>query len=122
MGDAAIAWRERSAPPLTPRQKGALLTTAVLANNAPDLDFLYAGITGGKLGYLLHHRGHTHTLALALPQALLCYALVAGRLRLRHRRLTKAEQLLLLAVAALGPLLHVFMDYCNNYGVHPFWP
>ena len=36
-------------------------------NNLPDLDFLYARLGGPTLGYLMHHRGHTHTLALGIP-------------------------------------------------------
>jgi inner membrane protein len=127
MGDAAIAWRERSAPPLTPRQKGALLTTAVLANNAPDLDFVYVGITGGKLGYLLHHRGHTHTLAALPALALLCIAIAAlGFRSWRPAHSPPARPLPELArlgaVAVAGGVLHLLMDFGNNYGVHPFWP
>jgi inner membrane protein len=122
VADVTVALAKRGGRGEAPAFRDAVFATAVLANNFPDLDFLYAGITGGKLGYLLHHRGHTHTLVLALPQALLCYALVAASLALRRKRLPKADQLILLAVAVLGPVLHVFMDYCNNYGVHPFWP
>lgn len=127
MGEAAIAWRERSAAPLTPRQRAALLTTAVLANNAPDLDFVYVGITGGKLGYLLHHRGHTHTLAALPALALLCLAITALGFRswrpapsLPGRALPELARLG--AVAAAGGVLHLLMDFGNNYGVHPFWP
>jgi inner membrane protein len=102
--------------------RDAAFATSVLANNFPDLDFLYAGITDGKLGYLLHHRGHTHTLALVLPQALFCYGVVALILAIGTKRLSTFEHLTLLGVAVLGPLLHIGMDYTNNYGVHPFWP
>jgi len=132
MGEAAIAWRERSAGPLTPpritpRQRGALLTTAVLANNAPDLDFVYVGITGGKLGYLLHHRGHTHTLAALPALVLLCLAITAIAFRPWRRArspsgLALSDQVGLGAVAAAGGVLHLLMDFGNNYGVHPFWP
>jgi inner membrane protein len=127
MGEAAIIWHERSAPPLTPRQRGALLTTAVLANNAPDLDFVYVGITGGKLGYLLHHRGHTHTLAALPALALLCLAIAAlGFRSWRPARSVPARVLPELArlgaVATAGGVLHLLMDFGNNYGVHPFWP
>jgi inner membrane protein len=122
VADVTVTLAQRRGGAREPAFRDAVFALAVLANNFPDLDFLYSGITGGKLGYLLHHRGHTHTLALALPQALVCYALVTGSLWLRRRRLGKTEHLILLAVAALGPVLHVFMDFCNNYGVHPFWP
>jgi inner membrane protein len=126
MGEAAIIWRERSAGPLTPRQRSALLTTAVLANNAPDLDFVYVGITGGKLGYLLHHRGHTHTLAALPALVLLCLAITAVAFWWRRARspsdLALPDVARLGAVAAAGGVLHLLMDFGNNYGVHPFWP
>ncbi|MCC7441104.1 MAG: metal-dependent hydrolase [Bdellovibrionales bacterium] len=44
----------------------ALLWTAVAASNLPDADGLYTWISGHTpLGYLLHHRGHTHTFVFA---------------------------------------------------------
>ncbi|MFO0569544.1 MAG: metal-dependent hydrolase [Polyangiaceae bacterium] len=91
-------------------------------NNLPDLDFLYARLGGPKLGYLMHHRGHTHTLALGIPLggALFAALLVWARRRGYLARPGDAPWLALLAVA--GPLLHVFMDFSNSYGVHPFWP
>jgi inner membrane protein len=92
--------------------RSALFTSSVLANNAPDFDFLYGGITPGKLGYLLHHRGHTHTLVAALPLGLLGLGVIVALLRLRGQRLSRAE---------LGAL-HLLLDFTNNYGVHPFWP
>lgn len=83
---------------------------SALANNLPDFDFLYTRITSGKLGYLIHHRGHTHTLPVALLLGLALY------LAMRTRSKT------LLALALGGPLLHIALDFGNVYGVHPFWP
>src|SRR5262245_50347002 len=120
MGDAAIAWRQRSGAALTPRQRSAALTTAVLANNLPDFDFVYVGITGGKLGYLLHHRGHTHTLAAVLPLALVCLAVVALGFQLWRPAPSRADVARLGLLAGAGGVLHVLMDFGNNYGVHPF--
>jgi inner membrane protein len=123
LADAALAAAsKRSQGPPSQAFRDATFAVSVLANNFPDLDFLYAGITSGKLGYLLHHRGHTHTLALAVPQSLVCYGLVALTLWLSKKRLSSPERLTVLAVALVGPLLHVAMDFSNNYGVHPFWP
>ncbi len=109
------------APATRPLQLATLLTSA-LANNAPDLDFIYSGITAGKLGYLLHHRGHTHTLLAVAPLGLL--ALGSGVLlaRLLGQRLSRSELRFLLGVALFGGVLHVALDFLNNYGVHPFWP
>lgn len=97
-------------------------TTSVFANNVPDLDFVYTGITGGKLGYLLHHRGHTHTFIAALPLALFCFGLALLIARLRGQRWARADLAWLLGTAAFGCVLHIAMDFGNNYGVHPFWP
>ena len=58
--------------------------TSILANNIPDADFVLTGLSGGPLGYLLRHRGHTHTLLLALPQAALVWLAVLGWARLRR--------------------------------------
>jgi inner membrane protein len=104
------------------RFRGALFATSALANNGPDLDFIYTGITGGKLGYLLHHRGHTHTLVAAPLLAILSWAIVVLVLRLLGSRLDGARHRALLGVALFGSVLHIAMDYGNNYGVHPFWP
>ena len=104
------------------RLRVPLWITSAVASNCPDLDFTYASITGGKLGYLLHHRGHTHTLVAALPLAALLLAFVWLWSKLRKKNLSREDWLWLAAVALLGPLVHVFLDFTNSYGVHPFWP
>lgn len=104
------------------RLRVPLWITAAVASNFPDLDFVYANITSGKLGYLLHHRGHTHTLVAALPIALIILAFVALWAKLRRKTLSRSDWLWLGTVALVGPLVHIFLDYTNSYGVHPFWP
>lgn len=93
-----------------------------IGSNLPDTDVLRSLFVDGKLDYLLHHRGLTHT----VPGALLLAAmlLLAGELwcRWRRWRLSNADRLQLAGLAALALLLHVTMDFTNNYGVHPFWP
>lgn len=127
IGDAAIALRARFGSRASTRYRAAALTTAVIANNAPDLDFAYVGMTGGRLGYLLHHRGHTHTVAAVLPLALLALVLVSVGFRLWGSRqkappLSSSDYLHLALLGVVGGLAHMLMDYGNNYGVHPFWP
>lgn len=114
--------RDAKAAP-APVFEGAAWAVSILAHNLPDADALYTPITGGVLGYLLHHRGHTHTFALAPFIALLAYALVLGWLRVRRRQaLAIGDRAWLAIVALLGPLGHIALDASNEYGVHPFWP
>jgi len=101
-----------------------LLVSAAVASNFPDLDLIFTGLAPEPLGYLLHHRGHTHTLLYALPQALLMLAAFwllwpAARTLLRS---SGAARLGLFATTVLGLLLHLGMDAMNVYGVHPFAP
>lgn len=105
----------RAASPWFDRLRGPLIA-AVLANNLPDIDLAWLRLfEDPRLGYLLHHRGHTHTLALALPQALAA----AGIARAADRQARWGP---LIGVSAAGIGLHIGFDYMNNYGVHPFWP
>jgi inner membrane protein len=120
---------ERSLPPEadSARQgirRKLLLFTAWAASNLPDLDLVLTPLAGRPLGYLLHHRGHTHTLLWALPQAAVLLALVwllwpAARQLLRASTRARVATV---GVAVLGLLLHIGMDYLNVYGVHPFHP
>ena len=101
-----------------------LLVSCWAANNFPDLDLLLRSRLPAPLDYLLDHRGHTHTLLYALPQALLIAALV-WLLWPAARRLLgasgTARRGLALAVG-LGLGMHIGMDFLNSYGVHPFYP
>jgi inner membrane protein len=101
-----------------------LLIVGCLASNFPDLDLVLTPLLDPPLGYLLHHRGHTHTLLAGIGEMFLLLALVwllwpAAR-RLLHTSATARRGALLAAGAGL--LLHIAMDSLNVYGVHPFWP
>ena len=122
LAEAALLLHARSAQPASGGVRTAACVVSMTANNLPDLDFLYVPITGGKLGYLLHHRGHTHTLAAGLPCALIVLLGLWLVLRLRRRRFGGREWALLGALAVIGPICHLALDFSNNYGVHPFWP
>ena len=115
---AAIA---EAALPGSPNPRRALFyTVGIAAANFPDLDLLYTWITPAPLGYLLHHRGHTHTLGGLVVQAVLlgvmCYALRSVR------GLDAPSRNRLWFVVGLGLVSHVLFDAANSYGVHPFWP
>jgi inner membrane protein len=102
------------------RTRSAFLTAGVVAANAPDVDLLYTGITEAPLGYLLHHRGHSHTLP---GLAVLGLVLWLGLRLLPWLKTavggTERRWTLLIAVALLG---HLLMDAANGYGTHLFYP
>jgi inner membrane protein len=54
--------------------------------------------------------------------AFVAFGLVVGPLRLSGVRFEARDRLALLSLAVFGSLLHIAMDFQNNYGVHPFWP
>ncbi|MDQ9170445.1 metal-dependent hydrolase [Oxalobacteraceae bacterium R-40] len=101
-----------------------LLFSCWFASNFPDLDLVLTPLLPEPLGYLLHHRGHTHTFLYALPQAVLAFItiwLLAPAMRLLLRE-SKAARLGIALSIALGLVLHIAMDYLNSYGIHPFHP
>ncbi|MGK5083383.1 metal-dependent hydrolase [Bdellovibrionota bacterium FG-1] len=107
--------------------RAGVLWAAVFASNLPDFDFLMRPWFGeaSQLGYLLHHRGYTHTFLLSIPLAVL--AAGVGRLAARRFRPHRPgnelpSPSLLLGTAWLALLLHLCADSWNDYGVHPFWP
>ena len=101
-------------------QRRLFLAAGVLAANLPDIDLMYVGITTPPLGYLLHHRGHTHTIVGLITQGLLM-ALVC-RLVPPVRRLVAGDRARVGGLIAAGLLSHILLDAGNSYGVHPFHP
>ncbi len=128
VAEVALELRRRR----TGKDAGATLTRAAWlasagANNVPDLDFVYTGVIERPLGYLLHHRGHTHTLLLAPLLALLPWLAALALERWSARREKEkppdgSHRALLYGLSLLGCVTHIAMDATNNYGVHPFWP
>ena len=107
-----------------PARRNALLALGIVGGNLPDADLLWSmpGLTGDPLGYLVHHRGHTHTLLGCAVLALLLFAATVAVMRWRGHRLRAADVGLLGGMALLAVMLHLGMDALNQYGVHPFWP
>jgi inner membrane protein len=108
-----------SIPGRNAKARLATVVASVLASNAPDLDFVMGTIASDpKLAYLLHHRGHTHTLIAALPAGLL----LGLGLTKAYGLTQPAERRCVVASGVLGALLHIGFDALNDYGVHPFFP
>lgn len=95
--------------------------TAIIASNLPDADLLYTRITAAPLGYLLHHRGHTHTLIGLVVQAIMI-GIVLLLPALRRRVKGPVLQTRLAGLVVVSLLGHLILDSWNSYGVHPFWP
>lgn len=123
--ETVIRARERGSLPersLEPWTRSALYVLSIVGNNLPDIDLTYSRISGKTIGYLLHHRGYTHTLPAAILFAALMMGLVVALAKRRSRAITRGDFWLLASVALFSPLLHIAMDFGNAYGVHPFWP
>lgn len=94
---------------------------AMLASNAPDIDFVLTPLLRSPLGYLLHHRGHTHTVLIAPIVGAACWAIARAYGRRRGGPFA-GEGAFLLALSVVSAWLHIAMDFGNSYGVHALWP
>jgi inner membrane protein len=103
----------------TPRQRTAFYVGGIIAANLPDADLLYSSILPSPLGYLLHHRGHTHTIAGLIALWLLSVAALTVPVVRRMLGHTTKRFLIVIAVALVS---HLLADSWNSYGVHPFYP
>lgn len=59
-------------PAAQQQRRRLLLVAGFLASNFPDLDLFLTPLLQRPLGYLLHHRGHTHTLLWVVPHCWCC--------------------------------------------------
>ncbi|HEY9226822.1 MAG TPA: metal-dependent hydrolase [Gemmatimonadaceae bacterium] len=107
-------------PAATPSQRRLFFITGIVAANLPDADLLYTRITPPPLGYLLHHRGHTHTFVGAALMAIAFWLVVQLAPPLRRSVAEAPSRFWTLVGAAL--FSHILADWWNSYGVHPFWP
>jgi inner membrane protein len=122
LAESAVRLRARSAEP-TPRFHAVAAASSVIAANLPDADLLYTGVGGSRLRYMLHHRGYTHTLLMAIAGAALLWGLTLAIWRWRtHERMQAGDRRWLLGLLVVSTLSHLVLDWTNSYGVHPFWP
>jgi inner membrane protein len=104
-------------------RRSLFVTLAAIGGNAPDVDLAWSyGRSDGTLGYMLEHRGYTHTVLGCLVLAGLLYAGAEWWMRQRDLRPSGRDRVHLALVVVFGTLLHLAMDALNSYGVHPFWP
>ena len=107
------------APAATRVDRRLFIAVGLIAANLPDADLLYVRVTPPPLGYMLHHRGHTHTLlGLVAQLALVALAYAIPPIR---RAIGRAPSRFWLLVS-LALFSHVALDSWNSYGVHPFYP
>ena len=92
----------------------------MIAANVPDLDLVYTNVIAPPLGYLVHHRGHTHTV---IGAAVLAAVLIlVYRVLPPVRRMPLADRARIWMVIAIGLASHVLLDALNSYGIHPYHP
>jgi inner membrane protein len=101
-------------------QRPLFVGAAVIAANLPDIDLAYSRITAAPLGYLLHHRGHTHTIAGLIVLGVVLVSSYWFFPPVRKMRLPGRLRFWLLIAIALAS--HLALDSLNSYGVHPFFP
>ncbi|MEO7083998.1 MAG: metal-dependent hydrolase [Gemmatimonadaceae bacterium] len=104
----------------TPVQRRLFFVAGIVAANLPDADLLYTRIAPPPLGYLLHHRGYTHTVVGCVALAGLIW--LATRLipPVRSAVAESPRRFWILIATALAS--HLLADSWNSYGIHPFWP
>ena len=86
----------------------------MLSANVPDIDIVT--VAGGPLSYFDHHRGISHSIALAPVMALLPVLLVCAIYR--NMRGWKAAW----GLALIGVASHLLLDWTNAYGIRFFAP
>ncbi|HEY2907138.1 MAG TPA: metal-dependent hydrolase [Vicinamibacterales bacterium] len=110
----------------TPLGRATRGTTAtlVIASNIPDIDGLSA--VGGTASYLQWHRGPAHgpigVVLLSVASAGLVWGWQRFGVRGNQSRPSAASFGLLFAVALIGVLLHVLMDFPTTYGTRLLSP
>jgi len=110
-------------PQAQERRRTLYIGASIVANNLPDLDLILTPLLPAPLGYLMHHRGHTHTLFWGSIQILMVYFLFRFLPWFKdHLSLSRSSRRGLWILSLMGFLVHLILDGMNSYGVHPFHP
>ncbi|HEU4720705.1 MAG TPA: metal-dependent hydrolase [Gemmatimonadaceae bacterium] len=124
LAESALRLRaHRSGVEPSARYRVVAALSSMVAANLPDADLFYTGVGADRLVYLLHHRGHTHTVPIAVVGAALLWAIAWLIWRWRARAAPpRADATWLFGLLLVSTLSHLVLDWTNSYGVHPFWP
>ena len=107
----------------SPRLRAVAAVASLVAANLPDADLLYTGVGGDRLAYMLHHRGYTHTVVIALLGALVLWGVASLFWRWRTPLdSTRGDSRWLFVLLLVSAMSHLLLDWTNSYGIHPFWP
>lgn len=98
---------------MTKKEKGAILTTALVSSHIPDIDVI-SRLWDTEGMYQMWHRGLTHSLFLVPLWALLIWLLIWLIFKDRRR--------LILKLALLGVFIHSTIDLFNAWGTGYFEP
>ncbi|MEP6645069.1 MAG: metal-dependent hydrolase, partial [Acidobacteriaceae bacterium] len=106
-------------------RKTALATlTLTLAAEAPDIDVV-GNFKDPVFGFA-HHRGFTHSFLGLFFVSALVVGFVYLIWRVRGKKLKDPalppRWVVLFGFAYLAGVVHILLDFTNNYGVRPFWP
>jgi inner membrane protein len=116
------------------RKTACATIVATLAAEAADMDILWG--LRGPVANLQHHRGITHTLIGAPVVAAVVVGAIGGAHLWRRRRASSAGTAnnagsarlpglhwgWLYLTGLISALVHILLDWTNNYGVRPFFP
>ena len=124
LAESAVRLRaHRAGAEPSPRFRLIAALSSMIAANLPDADLLYTGIGGDRLTYMLHHRGYTHTVVMAILGAALMWVAATLVWRWRaHLAPTREDAAWLAGLLLVSTLSHLALDWTNSYGVHLFWP
>jgi len=120
LAEAVCVWRGETRRHV----RAAAYLVSALANNLPDADVFYSWIPEPRAARQSFEspRAHAHAargvavrVAARRRRLALVLAPPSGRRRRARTRLVRGA-------GARGVVLHLGMDFGNNYGVHPFWP
>jgi inner membrane protein len=112
------------------RKTACATVVATLAAEAADMDILWG--FRGPVANLQHHRGITHTFIGAPVVAAVVVGAIGGFHLWRKRRTSSADRTnsaaprlhwgWLYLTGLIAALVHILLDWTNNYGVRPFFP